>query len=244
MNKSELGLTIGLGMPQKPRVQKRRSKVKKRKLSNYDRERRKLIQRLNYWRKKGFELPDVDIPPTERQLRDKGIKGHELAKETRRLKEILKKKNFRKQRYVSRSSGEVFEGRDQLDQAMSYGEDLIAYDAFAKWFETLLLRPIMYGGRSEDAVNLSRYYQKSLLYYFRQVVDEKGENAVGREIAQNSDEIFNDLDVMMFGSESAIYPSYSKLLKVFQAVTGRVLTEDEKNELEADAEKYMTDFDY
>lgn len=245
MNKSELGLTIGLGMPQKPRVQKRRSKVKKRKLSNYDKQRRKLMQRINYWRKKGFELPDVDIPETEKQLREQGIKGQELAKRTRKLKEILKKKNFRKQRYVSRSSGEVFENRDQLNEAMGYSEEYIAYDAFAQRFENLLLRPINYGdGRDMNVVDHSRDCQKSLLYYFRQVVMEKGERRVGYEIATHGDECFEKLDAMMYGSEEIIQPSYDWLLQVFQIVTGKVLTQKEKEGLEEDANKYLTDFDY
>lgn len=242
MNKSELGLTIGLGMPQKPRVQKRRSKVKRRKLSNYDKQRRKLMQRINYWRKKGFEIPDVDIPPTEKQLREQGIKGQELAKYTRRLKNILKK--FKDQIYVSRSSGEVFFGRKEIDESLDYVEELIAYDAFTKKFEELLLRDIPYDGtRSMGAVDMSRRCQKSLLYYFRQVVEEKGEKAVGRKIAEN-DNAFELLDYMMYGSEAVIYPSYDKLLKIFQTVTGRVLSDEELNDLELDAENYIFDFDY
>lgn len=242
MNKSELGLTIGLGMPQKPRVQRKRSKVKRKKLSNYEKYRRKLKQRLNYWRKKGYELPDVEIPPTEKQLREQGIKGQELAKQTRKLKDTLKK--FKNQRYVSRSSGEVFQGRKEIDEAMKYVEELIAYDSFAKKFEELLLRDIPYSNnRLPDEVELSRYYQKSLLYYFRQVVEDKGERAVGRRIAE-TDDAFLTLDLMMYGSYEIIYPSYDKLVKLFQSVTGRVLTQQEIEELEEDANNYIFDFDY
>lgn len=242
MNKSELGLTIGLGMPQKPRIQKKRSKVKKRKLSNYDKQRRKLMQRINYWRKKGFEIPDVDIPPTEKQLREQGIKGQELAKYTRRLKEILKK--FKNQTYVSRSSGEVFYGRNEIDNSLAYVEELIAYDSFAQEFERMLLRDIPNdGSRSERAVEMSRQCQKSLLYYFRQVVEEKGEKAVGRRIAE-TENVMEILNAMMYGSESVIYPSYDKLLKMLQTIIGRVLTQEELNDLEEDAENYIFDFDY
>lgn len=244
MNKSELGLTIGIGKPQKPKVQKKRRKsIKKKRLSAYEKNRRKLMNRINYWKRRGYILPDVAVPPTEKQLREQGIKGQDLARETRKLKDTLKK--FKKQRYVSVASGEIFEGQGDINESMKYDQALIAYDRFYNDFYDLLMRDIPYGGRNPDATDESRAKQKSLLYYLRQTVNEHGEKAVGKAIAQ-LDGWVDVLNAMMYGSDiqNEIWPAYDKLVKVMQSVTGHVLTQDELDELEDEAEKYVFDFDY
>lgn len=189
---------------------------RKKKQSAYTRQRKNLLAKIRYWKKKGF-IVNIDKPLSEKQLRAMGISGAELTKEVNRLKRM--NKEFAQQEYFSPSSGEVFSSQREARQQASYDADL-AWARFYEDFYLMLTEPIPYSrDRSRKATDLSREKQRSLLYIVRQMVYEHGERWVGKQLLLyegKAGNAFETLRIVMYASEqNDIEVAYYDLLRAF-----------------------------
>lgn len=74
-----------------------------KKSTQYTKYRNKLLNKITSLKRKGI-ITDLVIPTSEKQLKNKGVKGKDLAKETRKIKSILN--NFDKIDFVDTKTGE------------------------------------------------------------------------------------------------------------------------------------------
>lgn len=218
-----------------------RSKKYKRKQSAYTRERNKIMRKMRYWRKHGYEV-NIELPPTEAQLRQAGVKGSDLRKAT----EILKKQNkqFAKEEYISISSGEVFSGQKEIHEIRET-ETKHAYDVFYDEIYEFIAIPIHYSrDRSKHVYELSITYQKGLMYHLRQLEKEYGKDAIGKVIIQHP-ELKALIEVVKYDSkEGEVTFAFYAVLEVFEQVTGQSLSLEDTQQIIDDAGLYEMDLPY
>ena len=219
----------------------KRSKKYKRKQSAYTRERNKIMNKVRYWRKHGFEV-NIEIPATEAQLRKAGIKGADLRKATELLKQ--QNKQFAKEEYISVASGEVFSGQKEIQQ---YREEASshAYDVFYDEIYEFIAIPIYYTrDRSKRAYELSCTYQKSLLYYLRQLEKEYGKDAIGKVIVVHP-ELKLMIEAVKYDSDQEeIQSAFYAVLDIFREVSGKPLSLEEIQQITDDAQIYEMTLPY
>lgn len=218
-----------------------KSKKYKRKQTAYTRERNKIMRKVRYWRKHGFEV-NIEIPATEAQLRKAGIKGTELRKATELLKQ--QNKQFAKEEYISVASGEVFSGQKEIHE---YREDasVHAYDIFFDEIYEFLAIPIYYTrDRSKRAYELSCTYQKSLLYQLRQLEKEYGKDAIGKVIVVHP-ELKLMIEAVKYDSDQEeIQSAFYAVLDIFNEVSGKPLSLEETQQIIDDAQIYEMTLPY
>ena len=217
---------------------------KRKKLSVYDKQRKKLLAKVNYWKKKGL-IVNIDIPLTEKQLRDQGISGSALTKEINKIKKL--NKEFANQEYFSPSSGEVFSNQREARETASNDGDL-AWDRFYNEFYLRLTEPIPYSrDRARRVTDLSREKQKSLLYIVRDKVAQHSERWVGKQLLLFTGEsglnAIETLRIVMYDStQEAVEYSYYDLLRAFQPNYERMDMYDIMR-YEDEAESYVSELD-
>lgn len=218
-----------------------RSKKYKRKQTAYTRERNKIMRKVRYWRKHGFEV-NIDIPPTEAELRKAGIKGADLRKAT----EILKRENkqFSKEEYISVSSGEVFSGQKEIKKSRENVEKH-AYDVFYDEIYSYIAVPIQYSrDRSKRVYELSCAYQKGLLYHLRQLEADYGKVAIGKVIIQHP-ELKALIEVVKYDSkEGEVTFAFYAVMEIFEKVTGSELSLTDVQQIVDDAGLYEMTLPY
>lgn len=214
----------------------------KRKQSAYDRERRKLMQKIRYWENKGYTT-NIDKPLTEKQLREQGITGKDLAQETRNLKGINER--FQNQHMTSTSSGEHYSNRKELKESQ-VRETQMAYQRFYDFMEQLVT-PIepMY---REDSASYTRHpdstlraqeCQAALQLFMKNLRAEFTDEEIGKHLVEHP-EIFEYMDGMFYGSdEQEIVYCYDAIIMSFGDMTGEFLTVDDTRELLDEVHGYV-----
>ena len=213
----------------------------KKKQSAYTRERNKLLAKLRYWNKKGYEV-HVTVPLTEKQLRQQGIKGQDLRKQTDILKN--QNKNFDRISMTSKADPDLdYRSRKEAKQYTPSGEQL-AYERYVE-FIARLTRPIPTYGKKEEVIQASQEATKMMYYYATNMATEMSATEVGRALINafpSGDELWTLLDVIMFyaSTQEQVWAKFDELMNALsKALSGQTLSAEELGDLQEESEMYV-----
>lgn len=212
----------------------------KKKKSAYTRERNKLLAKIRYWNKKGYEV-HITVPLTERQLRQEGIKGQDLRHQTDILKN--QNKNFDRITMTSKADpNQDYRSRKELKEYTPSGEEK-AYEIYQE-FISRLERPIHYGGRADSVVDLSIERTGVVHHYAEQMAREKSPTEVGRALIERAyTDLWANIDGMMYDSTlNGVREAYDTIMGILSmALEGTMISKEVLGDMQQEAELYYDD---
>lgn len=217
----------------------------KKKQSAYTRERNKLLAKIRYWNKKGYEV-HITVPLTERQLRQEGIKGQDLRHQTDILKN--QNKNFDRISMTSKADPSLeYRSREEAKQYTPSGEQL-AYERYLEFLQ-YLSRPIPEYGRKEEVIGASQEATKMLYYYTTNMASTMSPTEVGRALISaypGGDTLWELLNGIMFyaSTQEQVWAKFDEVMNaISKALSGETLSSEELGDLQAEAELYVDLYD-
>ena len=218
----------------------------KKKQSAYTKQRNRLLAKIRYWNKQGYEV-HITVPLTERQLRQEGIKGKDLTKQTNILKN--QNKNFDRITMTSKVDPSLdYRSRKEARQFEPSSEQL-AYERYVE-FIAKLTRPIPSYGKKEEVIQASQDATRMMYYYATNMANDMSPTEVGRALIvafPSGDELWTLIDVIMYyaSTQEQVWAKFDEIMNALsKALSGQSLSAKELGDLQEESEMYvdMEDF--
>ena len=213
----------------------------KKKQSAYTRERNRLLAKIRYWNKQGYEV-HITVPLTERQLRQEGIKGQDLRKQTYILKN--QNKNFARITMTSKVDPSLdYRSRKEAKQFEPSSEQL-AYERYNE-FIAKLTRPIPSYGKKEEVIQASQDATRMMYYYATNMANDMSPTEVGRALIvafPSGDELWTLIDVIMYyaSTQEQVWAKFDEIMNALsKALSGQSLSAKELGDLQEESEMYL-----
>lgn len=213
----------------------------KKKQSAYTRERNRLLAKIRYWNKQGYEV-HITVPLTERQLRQEGIKGQDLRKQTDILKN--QNKNFARITMTSKVDPSLdYRSRKEAKQFEPSSEQL-AYERYNE-FIAKLTRPIPSYGKKEEVIQASQDATRMMYYYATNMANDMSPTEVGRALIvafPSGDELWTLIDVIMYyaSTQEQVWAKFDEIMNALsKALSGQSLSAKELGDLQEESEMYL-----